>query len=834
MDKHPPVSVRPRPATAAGLLPETVSRRGEWRSRAGRLAAAPWWALLLGAVLALPAQADRTVATTPAQAVPAGATGAAIVDPPGRVGRVADLQGEVAWFDHEAGAWTDAVRNYPLTQGDRLATGSGARAELRVGSTVLRLGASTELEVLRLDDERMVFQLHAGSAALRVRTIELAEEIEFVTAEARLVPLRAGHYRLDRIDDSTGAGAWRGQWQVLGLEGLVIEPGEYAELWRQAAGRSAGTSDAPRPTVLRHRLKSPPADIFAAWVQRADENETRSAATRHVSPEMTGAEELERHGRWDRHPSYGAVWIPVGVASTWAPYRYGRWTHVSPWGWTWVDDAPWGFAPFHYGRWVHWHGRWAWAPGHYVARPVYSPGLVAWVGGSRWGVSVQVGAPVVGWVPLAPNDWYWPWYRSTVVYVDRVNHHPGKRPPRVRPGEPGYPTRPRPVDREHKVWTNQGAPGGVTVVRRDALERHRPVQTVAIDTAGLPLAASQPLPQATPPQRARPPAAVPGERGWRGAGWRDDGVAGEGRSRAERGGGEGRGEPDARERWAGPGAPDRIDRTLRRDAGERGDTLPRGLREEHAGPAAPASRVSRGELPSRGERGERGERGAAPAPAAGTGPAAISPPAALPAAPTANPQALSPLAAPPATRRDLPPRFERSPAPRGETLAPPPAGERMDRASTAPGRSALDERRALDGRQARGPEAQNDRRVVGRPDNRLAPGPGGHPATREVSRQASGPDRRRTEPAPIGVPTQRVAPAAVTGPARPAMAAPRPTPAAPQAAPSAAPPSAPTSAPPAARAPLPARAPAAEAAAPASRAQQRGPVRERENTVSNR
>ena len=25
----------------------------------------------------------------------------------------------------------------------------------------------------------------------------------------------------------------------------------------------------------------------------------------------------------------------------------------APWGWTWVDDAPWGFAPFHYGRWVN-------------------------------------------------------------------------------------------------------------------------------------------------------------------------------------------------------------------------------------------------------------------------------------------------------------------------------------------------------------------------------------------------------------------------------------------------------------------------------------------------
>ena len=42
----------------------------------------------------------------------------------------------------------------------------------------------------------------------------------------------------------------------------------------------------------------------------------------------------------------------VAVAVGWAPYRYGRWAWVRPWGWTWVDNAPWGYAPFHYGRWV--------------------------------------------------------------------------------------------------------------------------------------------------------------------------------------------------------------------------------------------------------------------------------------------------------------------------------------------------------------------------------------------------------------------------------------------------------------------------------------------------
>ena len=111
-------------------------------------------------------------------------------DPPGRVGRVADLHGGVLWFDHERGQWTEAERNRPLTTGDRLSTAPEGRAELRVGSTVLRLGGASELEVLRLDDERLSFQLHSGHLALRVRSREVAAEIDIVTAEARLQPQR--------------------------------------------------------------------------------------------------------------------------------------------------------------------------------------------------------------------------------------------------------------------------------------------------------------------------------------------------------------------------------------------------------------------------------------------------------------------------------------------------------------------------------------------------------------------------------------------------------------------------------------------------------------------
>ena len=119
----------------------------------------------------------------------------------------------------------------------------------------------------------------------------------------------------------------------------------------------------------------------------------------------------------------------------WAPYRYGHWAWVNPWGWTWVDDAPWGYAPFHYGRWVFVGGAWGWVPGPVVGRkwrPVYSPALVAWAGGPSFGVSIGIGAgPAVGWFALGPRRSL----RSRVPLQSRV--HRTRQRDEYRDREPG-------------------------------------------------------------------------------------------------------------------------------------------------------------------------------------------------------------------------------------------------------------------------------------------------------------------------------------------------------------------------------------------------------------
>lgn len=521
------------------------------------------------------------------------------VDPPGRVGRIVELQGNVSRYDHEEDRWSDAERNRPLTTGDRLSTAGGARVELRVGSTVLRLGGGTELEVVRLDDERLAFELHGGSLALRVRTGEKAAEIEVTTREVRLLPLRAGHYRIDREGDTTWAGSWRGDLRVDDARRLTAGTGQRLELTRD-----------PRTGEVRHVWRGLPGDDFAAWVVDDDRRDERLARTDHVSPEMTGAEDLDRWGAWDRHPEYGDIWTPSDVPAGWAPYRYGRWVWVSPWGWTWVDEARWGFAPFHYGRWVYWRDRWCWAPGGYVRRPVYAPALVAWVGGPGASVSVSIG-PAIGWVPLAPRERYVPYYRATPVYIDRVNTHP-------RFGPPGPP----PVRTGPIAYTNQGVPGAVTVVPRDVLVRREPVARAVISVPEMQRA---PVTQAPP----APVVAAP----------RRDPRADDGRP--------GRNGPPARIGEPEPRSGGREGRGDGRDARDGGD----GARGPEARPGLPQVRPA--EPPRDARRGDDG-RGTTPPPAAVVRPV---PPvqAAQPVPPAQRAQPLPRVQAPPQAAQPVPP-----------------------------------------------------------------------------------------------------------------------------------------------------------------------------------
>jgi len=383
------------------------------------------------------------------------------VDPPGRVARLSASDGQVWVYSPDAAEWVTAVRNQPLTSGDRVATDNGARAELQIGSTSVRLDSATELEVVQLDDEHAELALVEGSAIAQLRDLNGAGQVEVSTDEGRFVTLRAGSYRFDRADGKSDVTVYTGQARYEGpSSALPVNAGQHAEFWIDSGG------------VAQYSMLAPASDDFTAWSNERDRRVSGSVAERYVSPEMTGAAELDAYGRWEQDPDYGSVWIPTAVAVDWAPYSHGRWTWVRPWGWTWIDDAPWGFAPFHYGRWVYARNNWCWTPGTRVARPIYAPALVAWVGGPRGSVSVTVGGGLaVGWFPLAPREVYVPSYRVSPRYARSVNITNVTNVTVINNAF-SNPQAPR-------EFQNRRAPRAITVVPSGVMTERRPVAPAA-------------------------------------------------------------------------------------------------------------------------------------------------------------------------------------------------------------------------------------------------------------------------------------------------------------------------------------------------------------------
>jgi len=329
-------------------------------------------------------------------------------DPPTRAGRLGFVQGTVSFQPQGQGDWLDAIPNRPLTTGDNLWSDRDARAEVQIGATSIRLNSETSVTFLDLDDNVTQLRLSVGSIFFRVRHLRDGETFEVDTPNLAFNVYQPGEYRLNVNEngDQTTAVVFHGDAEITG-GGNSYRLGEGQE------GNFAGVDQLSYDVgEIRDN------DDFSRWSLSRDEREDRGRSRQYVSDDVTGYEDLDDYGQWHNVEGYGNVWSPSGVAVGWAPYRVGHWAYVWPWGWTWVEDEPWGFAPFHYGRWAFAGGGWCWVPGPVVAAPVYSPALVAFVGGGGFSIGAGVG---IGWFPLGPGEVFVPWYRTSPRYVQNVN-----------------------------------------------------------------------------------------------------------------------------------------------------------------------------------------------------------------------------------------------------------------------------------------------------------------------------------------------------------------------------------------------------------------------------
>jgi hypothetical protein len=373
----------------------------------------------------------------------AGSSALAQADPPARVGTLSYMEGSVAFAPVGGTEWSDAEPNRPITRGDRIWTDPGGRTEMHLGSAALHLDSQTFVAISALDSDVLQLSLNEGALNARVRQLEAGETFEIDTPQLAFRAAQAGDYRID-VDPAGGTtrvAVRSGSAMIYGAAGGTLQ-------------LNAGQQMAFSGRDLAPAALQPAYDSFDRWAADRNREEDQSISARYVPRDVVGYQQLDAYGAWMQDPSYGAVWYPRLTLADWAPYRYGRWEWIAPWGWTWIDDAPWGFATSHYGRWTQIGSRWCWVPGRIGPRPVYAPALVMFVSGR--GAPALGAGPGIAWFPLAPGEAWRPTYRTSAGYLRNLNRN-------MTLVEPA------------NAFFHQRRPEAITAVRTDDFDRGRPV-----------------------------------------------------------------------------------------------------------------------------------------------------------------------------------------------------------------------------------------------------------------------------------------------------------------------------------------------------------------------
>ncbi|MFZ0410177.1 MAG: DUF6600 domain-containing protein, partial [Candidatus Acidiferrales bacterium] len=322
------------------------------------------------------------------------------------VARVSMIHGDVSTQRGDNGDWVAVTLNTPISNGDRVSTGNGSRAELQLDATnILRLSDNASAKVASLYRNQIQLQVGQGLVTYNVLNgSEASSEID--TPNVAVHPAGAGEYRIQVNSSSeTVITIRRGAADVTTPQGST----------RVVEGQSITVQGADSPQYQVHN--APARDEWDNWNSDRNKIISNSPSWKHTDRYYTGSEDLDAYGTWSEVPDYGQVWVPQQTAG-WAPYRTGRWVYQPYYGWTWVSYEPWGWAPYHYGRWFVYGGNWAWWPGPVAAYPAYYPvwapayvSFWGW-GGGGFGIGIGFGWGWgnVGWLPIGPCDWYHPWY----------------------------------------------------------------------------------------------------------------------------------------------------------------------------------------------------------------------------------------------------------------------------------------------------------------------------------------------------------------------------------------------------------------------------------------
>jgi hypothetical protein len=329
-----------------------------------------------------------------------------------RVARINVLRGDVQVRRAGSDDWERAALNLPLVEGDEITTSLGARLEIQFDTyNYLRLSENAYLKITTLRDEGIALSLPQGTLSLRAFEFNKDKTFFEIDAPKTTIALQqSGMYRIDAGDSRSSeirvTVTENGQARVYSENnGATLKSGRSMQIYLD--GNYAGeweTSDASRYI-----------DDFDNWTLERDAVIAKrfrdSYYDKYYDRDIYGADDLNEYGEWIYSKKYGYVWKPYRNSTAsyadWSPYRYGHWRYIPPFGWTWVNDEPWGWATYHYGRWIYVDREWCWTPyaSYRPRRSWWSPALVV----------VTYSGSLICWYPLPYNYGYYNYNHTTII-----------------------------------------------------------------------------------------------------------------------------------------------------------------------------------------------------------------------------------------------------------------------------------------------------------------------------------------------------------------------------------------------------------------------------------
>src|SRR5215510_8310213 len=225
-----------------------------------------------------------------------------------RVVRISLIDGSVNIKRKGNTEWEPARLNFPLVEGDTIATDKESRTEIQVDArNFVRLSAESGLRIITLRDEGVALSVLDGTATFRLARFDHSREyFEIDAPRTTLSAEKAGLYRVDvsregrvRLTVRDGGSA-----RIYSdTSGFALRDGRSAEL--NVDGENAGDWDliaAAQPDAIDQWLEA--RERYLAQRLRYD--------VQYYDEYVWGAEDLDAYGNWEYTTEYGWIWRPHG------------------------------------------------------------------------------------------------------------------------------------------------------------------------------------------------------------------------------------------------------------------------------------------------------------------------------------------------------------------------------------------------------------------------------------------------------------------------------------------------------------------------------------------